>query len=242
LTADIDRLQSPGIVRRHRVLDAQDLERITADCARPRQRCRGGQAPRPRDLRALPLDLGPEVLVANGIEADTTRPGEIFKKIKTAPRSGLHNGGVYSGDRRIALGTVSAPTWRSMSSCRGQSGLVAHLRRFAGNTPRYIAAWKPLLDRRMGIADIDVDRGPRHGWCRRGKVRRRGVLKHSSRSIKSTTGAGRCARHKTGDGTCCAGAPARADRRHPTPSAPYALRRRSRQVVLPPDRRRHAPG
>jgi len=46
-----------------------------------------------------------EVLVANGIMLiDDTGP-EVFKKVKDGARIRLNEGGVYSGDRRLALGT-----------------------------------------------------------------------------------------------------------------------------------------
>ena len=46
--------------------------------------------------------LREEVLVANGVTLiDETGP-DVFKKVKDGARVRLNNGGVYSGDRRIA--------------------------------------------------------------------------------------------------------------------------------------------
>ncbi|HEX3548276.1 MAG TPA: thiamine pyrophosphokinase, partial [Mycobacterium sp.] len=100
---DIDRLLQrvgPGDIA---VIDALDLDRITADAL--------VEADIAAVVNASPSisgrypNLGPEVLVANGVTLiDETGP-EVFKKIKDGARVRLHDGGVYSGDRRLILGT-----------------------------------------------------------------------------------------------------------------------------------------
>ncbi|MDF1910493.1 hypothetical protein PXH80_33895, partial [Mycolicibacterium smegmatis] len=55
--------------------------------------------------------------VGNGIVLIDEAGPEVFKKIKDGARVRLHNGGVYSGDRRIALGSsATITTWRRCTS------------------------------------------------------------------------------------------------------------------------------
>ena len=111
----------------------------------------------PRVVNASPSisgrypNLGPEVLVANGITLIDEAGPEVFKKIKDGARIRLHNGGVYAGDRRSPW-APSAPTQRSTEMMHeAKSGLVAHLEAFAGNTIEFIRSESPLLIDGIGI-------------------------------------------------------------------------------------------
>ena len=100
---DIDRLLRricPGDIA---VLDVTDLDRITADAL--------VEADIAAVVNASPSvsgrypNLGPEVLLANGVTLiDETGP-DVFKKVKDGAKVRLHNGGVYAGDRRLVRGT-----------------------------------------------------------------------------------------------------------------------------------------
>jgi uncharacterized membrane-anchored protein len=157
---DIDRLLrriGPGDIV---VMDALDLDRITADAL--------VVADVVAVINASPSisgrypNLGPEVLVANGVTLIDEAGPEIFKKIKDGARIRLHNGGVYAGDRRIALGTERTAEEIHELMHEAKSGLVAHLEAFAGNTIEFIRSESPLLIDGMGIPDIDVDLHRRH--------------------------------------------------------------------------------
>jgi uncharacterized membrane-anchored protein len=157
---DIDRLLRrirPGDIV---VLDALDLDRITADVL-----VDAGVA---AVINASPSisgrypNLGPEVLVGNGVTLiDETGP-DVFKKVKDGARVRLNNGGVYSGDRRIALGKERTEEEVHELMVEAKTGLVAHLEAFAGNTIEFIRSESPLLIDGMGIPDIDVDVHRRH--------------------------------------------------------------------------------
>ncbi|MCV7354759.1 putative cytokinetic ring protein SteA [Mycolicibacterium fluoranthenivorans] len=157
---DIDRLLrrvGPGDVV---VLDALDLDRITADAL--------VEAGVSAVVNASPSisgrypNLGPEVLVANGILLIDEAGPEVFKKIKDGARVRVNNGGVYTGDRRIAHGTERNDLEIHELMVEAKSGLVAHLEAFAGNTIEFIRSESPLLIDGMGIPDIDVDMDRRH--------------------------------------------------------------------------------
>ena len=141
-------------------MDALDLDRITADAL--------VEAGVVAVVNASPSisgrypNLGPEVLVNNNITLIDEAGPEVFKKIKDGARVRLHNGGVYAGDRRIALGTERTSQEIHELMHEAKSGLVAHLEAFAGNTIEFIRSESPLLIDGMGIPDIDVDVNRRH--------------------------------------------------------------------------------
>jgi uncharacterized membrane-anchored protein len=157
---DIDRLLrrvGPGDIV---VLDALDLDRITADAL-----VEAGVAAvvnASTSISGRYPNLGPEVLVANNVALIDEAGPEVFKKIKDGARVRVNNGGVYSGDRRIALGTERTDEEIHELMHEAKSGLVAHLEAFAGNTIEFIRSESPLLIDGMGIPDIDVDVNRRH--------------------------------------------------------------------------------
>jgi uncharacterized membrane-anchored protein len=157
---DIDRLLRrvcPGDIA---VLDVLDLDRITADAL--------VEADIAAVVNASPSvsgrypNLGPEVLLANGVALiDETGP-EVFKKVKDGAKVRLHNGGIYAGDRRLVKGTERTDHDIADLMQEAKSGLVAHLEAFAGNTIEFIRSESPLLIDGIGIPDIDVDLRRRH--------------------------------------------------------------------------------
>ena len=157
---DIDRLLrrvGPGDIV---VMDALDLDRITAD-ALVEAGIAGVVNASPSISGRYP-NLGPEVLVANGVKLiDETGP-EVFKKVRDGARVRLHNGAVYSGDRRLVLGTERTDHEIHEMMHEAKRGLVAHLEAFAGNTIEFIRSESPLLIDGIGIPDIDVDLNRRH--------------------------------------------------------------------------------
>jgi uncharacterized membrane-anchored protein len=157
---DIDRLLrrvEPGDIV---VLDVLDLDRVTAD-ALVDANIAGVVNASPSISGRYP-NLGPEVLVGNGITLVDEAGPEIFKKLKEGAKLRLHNGGVYAGDRRLALGTERSEHEITEMMHDAKSGLVAHLEAFAGNTIEFIRSESPLLIDGIGIPDVDVDLYRRH--------------------------------------------------------------------------------
>src|ERR1700744_4743522 len=142
------------------VLDVLDLDRITADAL--------VEADVAAVINASPSvsgrypNMGPEVLVNNGVTLiDETGP-EIFKKVKDGAKIRLHEGGVSSGDRRLIRGTERTDHDIADLMREAKSGLSAHLEAFAGNTIEFIKSESPLLIDGIGIPDVDVDLRRRH--------------------------------------------------------------------------------
>jgi uncharacterized membrane-anchored protein len=142
------------------VLDILDLDRITADAL--------VEADIAAVVNASPSvsgrypNMGPEVLVNNGVTLiDETGP-DVFKKIKDGSKIRLHEGGVYSGDRRLIRGTERTDHDIADLMREAKSGLAAHLEAFAGNTIEFIKSESPLLIDGIGIPDVDLDMRGRH--------------------------------------------------------------------------------
>ncbi|AQT80231.1 thiamine pyrophosphokinase [Mycolicibacterium litorale] len=157
---DIDRLLrrvGPGDIV---VLDILDLDRMTAD-ALVDANIAGVVNASPSISGRYP-NLGPEVLVANNITLIDSAGPEVFKKIKDGAKIRLHNGGVYSGDRRLVHGVERSDEEIADLMHDAKTGLVAHLEAFAGNTIEFIRSESPLLIDGIGIPDIDVDVYRRH--------------------------------------------------------------------------------
>ena len=157
---DIDRLLQrvePGDIV---VLDVLDLDRVTAD-ALVLANVAGVVNASPSISGRYP-NLGPEVLVNNGIALiDETGP-EVFKKVKDGAKVRLHNGGIYSGDRRLVRGSERSDDDIVAKMHEAKSGLVGHLEAFAGNTIEFIRSESPLLIDGIGIPAVDVDMRRRH--------------------------------------------------------------------------------
>src|SRR6476469_5606077 len=141
---DIDRLLrriNPGDIV---VIDALDLARITADAL---------------------VEAGVTAVVNASPSISGRYPNlgpEVFKKVKDGARVRLHEGGVYSGDRRLILGAERTDDEIHELMHEAKTGLVAHLEAFAGNTIEFIRSESPLLIDGIGIPDIDVDISRRH--------------------------------------------------------------------------------
>ena len=124
---DIDRLLRrvcPGDIV---VIDVLDLDRITADALVDADIAAVVNAS-PSISGRYP-NLGPEVLVNNGVTLiDETGP-EVFKKVKDGAKIRLYDGGVYSGDRRLVRGTERTDHEIADLMHEAKSGLVATWKR-----------------------------------------------------------------------------------------------------------------
>ncbi|GCE42333.1 conserved membrane protein ML1361 [Rhodococcus wratislaviensis] len=156
-TAKLLRRVGPGDIV---VLDELDLDRGTADAL-----VKAGVL---AVINASPSisgrypNLGPEVIVANGILLVDSAGAEVFKSIKDGSKVRVNGGGVYSGERRIAKGDEQTEAEISDRMIEAKTGLVDHLEAFSGNTIEFIRTESPLLIDGVGVPDVDVDMKDRH--------------------------------------------------------------------------------
>ncbi|MGU3437448.1 putative cytokinetic ring protein SteA [Actinomycetes bacterium M1A6_2h] len=156
-TAKLLRRVGPGDVV---VLDEIDLDRITADALVTAGVLAVVNAS-PSISGRYP-NLGPEVLVANGILLVDNAGSEVFKKVKDGSKIRLDDGGVYAGERRLAKGIEQTEADISDRMIEAKSGLIDHLEAFSGNTIEFIRTESPLLIDGVGVPTVDVDFTGRH--------------------------------------------------------------------------------
>ncbi|MBM7460732.1 putative cytokinetic ring protein SteA [Rhodococcus coprophilus] len=142
------------------VLDAVDLDRVTADTL-----VEAGVAAvvnASASISGRYPNLGPEVLVANGILLIDNTGADTFKKIKDGAKVRIYDGGVYAGERLLVQGDEQTEAEISDRMIEAKTGLVDHLEAFSGNTIEFIRSESPLLIDGVGIPEIDLDLRDRH--------------------------------------------------------------------------------
>jgi uncharacterized membrane-anchored protein len=147
-------------------LDEMDLDRQTAD--------RLVEAGVAAVINASPSisgrypNLGPEVLVANGIVLVDAVSADVFTRIKDGARVRLHDGIVYA-DRltrkepdTLVEGLVLTEAVVAERMIDARTGLVDHLEAFAGNTIEYVRTESALLIDGLGVPKLDLVMRHRH--------------------------------------------------------------------------------
>ncbi len=142
------------------VLDELDIDRFTADAL--------VEAGVLAVINASPSisgrypNLGPEVIVANGITLIDTVGAEVFKKVKDGSKIRLDEGIVYADERKLVGGTELNEAGISDKMIEAKNGLADHLEAFSGNTIEFIRTESPLLIDGIGVPDIDLNLKDRH--------------------------------------------------------------------------------
>ncbi len=142
------------------VLDVVDLDRVTADALVAADVAVVVNAS-PSITGRYP-NLGPEVLVAAGITLIDSAGDEALRKIKNGARVRVHEGKIYSGERRLAAGEELTAEEIADKLIEAKTGLVNHLEAFSGNTIEFIRSESPLLIDGVGVPEVDVDLAGRH--------------------------------------------------------------------------------
>ena len=113
------------------VLDVMDLDRVTADALVAAEVAVVVNAS-PSITGRYP-NLGPEVLVAAGITLIDDAGDEALRKIKNGARVRVHDGKIYSGERRLAAGEELSAEEIADKLIEAKTGLVNHLEAFSGD-------------------------------------------------------------------------------------------------------------
>ncbi|GAB4587156.1 putative cytokinetic ring protein SteA [Nocardia sp. IFM 10818] len=148
------------------VLDEMDLDRLTAD--------RLVQAGVAVVVNASPSisgrypNLGPEVLVANGIQLLDAVSSDVFTKIKDGAKVRVDNGVVYADKvtkkepEALVEGIELTEAGIAERMIEARNGLADHLEAFAGNTIEFIRTESSLLIDGIGVPDVELDMRKRH--------------------------------------------------------------------------------
>lgn len=147
------------------VLDEMDLDRLTAD--------RLVQAGVAAVVNASPSisgrypNLGPEVLVANGILLLDAVSSDVFTKIKDGAKVRIDGTVVYADKlakkepEALVEGIELTELSIAERMIEARNGLADHLEAFSGNTIEFIRTESSLLIDGIGVPDVVVDMGKR---------------------------------------------------------------------------------
>ncbi|MBF6065758.1 thiamine pyrophosphokinase [Nocardia terpenica] len=142
------------------VLDEMDLDRLTAD--------RLVEAGVAAVINASPSisgrypNLGPEVLVANGIALLDALSSDVFGAIKDGTRVRLHEGVVYADKltkkepEALLRGAELSEATIAERMIEARNGLADHLEAFAGNTIEFIRSESALLIDGIGVPELEL--------------------------------------------------------------------------------------
>ncbi|PXW34159.1 UNVERIFIED_CONTAM: putative membrane-anchored protein [Williamsia faeni] len=142
------------------ILDEVDLDRITADALVAADVLAVVNAS--TSISGRFPNLGPELLAASGITLIDDVGVEVFQRIKDGAKIRVDEGGLYSGERRLAKGTELGEREIADLMIDAKAGLVDHLEAFSGNTIEFIRSESPLLIDGVGVPDVDVRIEGRH--------------------------------------------------------------------------------
>ncbi|PXY23791.1 thiamine pyrophosphokinase [Prauserella sp. PE36] len=156
-TRDLLRRLGPGEIA---VLDQVDLDRATADAL-----VEAGVA---AVVNAAPSisgrfpNLGPEILVAEGIPLIDNVGGEVLRRIKDGSRVRIHEGVVYSGERRVASGTVQTSESVADQMIEAKAGMSTQLEAFSANTIEFLRRERTLILDGVGVPELRIPLRDRH--------------------------------------------------------------------------------
>jgi uncharacterized membrane-anchored protein len=142
------------------ILDEVDLDRVTADALVAADVVAVVNAS-PSISGRFP-NLGPELLASSGITLIDDVGVEVFKRIKDGAKIRIDDGGLYSGERRLAKGTELGEREIADLMIDAKTGLVDHLEAFSGNTIEFIRSESPLIIDGVGVPDVDIRIEGRH--------------------------------------------------------------------------------
>jgi uncharacterized membrane-anchored protein len=142
------------------VIDQVDLDRATADALV----AAGALAV----VNAAPSisgrypNLGPEVLIANGVLLVDAVGPEIMHAVKDGMRLRIEDGVLFAGEKRLGDGTVQDADSVADAMVEAKSGLSTQLEAFAGNTIEFMRRERAMLLDGDGVPDVEVEMAGRH--------------------------------------------------------------------------------
>lgn len=157
-TARVDR-RVEALLRRVKpgeiaVIDVADLDRPTAE-ALVEARVAAVVNASPSISGRYPT-LGPEVLLAAGVELVDGVGAEIMTLARDGSRLRLLDGEVYAGEIRLGAGTVQDSSTVASSLLVARDGMTHQLEAFAANTVEFMQRERELLLDGVGVPDVDV--------------------------------------------------------------------------------------
>ena len=142
------------------VVDIADLDRSTAD-AFVRAKVGVVVNAQPSISGRYP-NLGPEVLIANGVHLVDGVGSEIFSDLKEGTRVRLDGETLYVGEQELARGIRQDSESVAASMAKAKEGLSAQLEAFAASTQQHMQRERELLLNGVGLPELRTAFDGRH--------------------------------------------------------------------------------
>ncbi|MEO7124797.1 MAG: putative cytokinetic ring protein SteA [Nakamurella sp.] len=107
-------------------------------------------------------NLGPEILLSEGITLVDEIGEDIFGRIKDGTKVRISEGAVYVGDALIAQGTEQTPESIADLLIEAKAGMAAQLEAFAANAIEYMKRERTLLLDGVGIPELATPIAGKH--------------------------------------------------------------------------------
>ncbi len=156
-TGELLRRVGPGDIV---VLDQLDLDRATA--AALAAAGVAGVVNASVSISGRFPNLGPEILVGEGIPLVDDVGTDVLRRIKDGAKIRLHEGVVYTGEREIARGTEQTPDSVADQMIEAKAGMTAQLEAFSANTMEFLRAERTLILDGVGVPGLRVAMQDRH--------------------------------------------------------------------------------
>lgn len=101
-------------------------------------------------------NYGPQMLLDAGVVLVENAGQEAFEKLKDGRSGRLHDGKLYYGDRRVAMGDEVGEEKLSRDFDDARTGMVDRLEAFSGNFVEFAATESPLYIDGLGIPDVET--------------------------------------------------------------------------------------
>ncbi|MEP6599319.1 MAG: putative cytokinetic ring protein SteA [Actinomycetota bacterium] len=107
-------------------------------------------------------NLGPDLLVSNGIPLLDNVGSEVFAAIKEGTRVRLNGDTLFLGDQPVATGNMQDSTSVATQMTEAKAGIATQLEAFAANTMQYMQRERALLLDGVGVPDVRTKFAGRH--------------------------------------------------------------------------------
>ncbi len=142
------------------IIDHVDLDRVAAESL-VAAKVAGVVNAQPSISGRYP-NLGPDLLVANGIPLLDNVGSEVFAAVKEGTRVRLDGDTLYLGEQPVAKGTEQDADSVAASMNEAKAGLSTQLEAFAANTIEYMKKERALLLDGVGVPDVRTRFEGRH--------------------------------------------------------------------------------
>jgi uncharacterized membrane-anchored protein len=102
-------------------------------------------------------NLGPEILVANGIPLLDGVGAAVLAEVRDGDVVRLDGNTLYAGDRAVATGEAQTIETVQLAMAQARAGMAVQLEAFAANTMEYLRRDRDLLFDGVGVPEIKTD-------------------------------------------------------------------------------------